>query len=242
MSDNVPTEQRVEVNANSLQSQLSVGLLNGVRSVKLKRLLIHEMLHGLGICGGVWELDGDWYTGKRAVQAYGEMTGTEFERIPVENHFGKGTSKSHWEEGAKPGRVYQHGVDRRDHEGRFHPALGNEIMSGFQGDDEYFTGVTAGALEDLGYTVNWDAKEIVNLPRRLIQKRTLLESAAYGPYNAAIFAFSMYIYPLLGWLLTGFQGAVSSVKGRTGLCKCKPGRGSSRNPPSPAKRDPFHGA
>ena len=177
-----PIEQEITLNKTRLESNLlQVGSFNGDNtSKKLLSVMIHEILHGLGISsisgydvGWVIFLNKGrtWYTGKngvsagsRAIQEYGKiLNNSTIDRIPVENHFGAGTAYSHWEEGVKDGFKKEY----RFWEGVYHPSLPNEIMTGFSGN-EYFTGLTAGALEDYGYKINWDSPYIVAYPENLI--------------------------------------------------------------------------
>jgi hypothetical protein len=169
----MPLKQRVTLNTNALHpsSLLSVSLLNGQAVMKLVPVMIHEMLHGLGIAsipsglpGVGWDsmLDASktWYLGASAVQAYRQMVGLDVSRIPVENSFGAGTAYSHWEEGLRDGfvketRTYDYGAGPI-----VHPSLPNEIMTGVAGFTFYLTPLTAGALEDHGYAVNWNSPSI----------------------------------------------------------------------------------
>ena len=178
-----PIEQEITLNKTRFESNLlQVGSFNGDNtSKKLLSVMIHEILHGLGISsisgydvGWVIFLNKGrtWYIGKngnkdssRAIQEYGKiLKNSTIDRIPVENNFGAGTAYSHWEEGRKEGFSKEY----RFWEGVFHPALPNEIMTGFSGN-EYFTGLTAGALEDYGYKINWDSPYIVAYPENLIE-------------------------------------------------------------------------
>jgi hypothetical protein len=183
ISPDFPIEQEITLNKTRIESTLlQVGSFNGDNtSKKLLAVMIHEILHGLGISsisgydvGWVIFLNNGrtWYVGKngdqvgsRAIQEYRNiLNNPAIKRIPVENNFGAGTAYSHWEEGKKAGFNKEY----RFWDGVYHPSLPNEIMTGFSGN-EYFTGLTAGALEDYGYKINWDSSYIVAYPENLIE-------------------------------------------------------------------------
>lgn len=175
----MPVRQRVTLNRNAtgLQAQAN---FNGSTVPQLLPVLVHEMLHGLGI-GSIalqgidvgWDrfLDATktWYTGPAAVAAYRTIVGTAVQRIPVENSFGSGTAYSHWEEGLtgtfqKEKRMYDYGTGPI-----YHPALPSELMTGVAGPAFYLTDVTVGALKDYGYVVNESSPNIVPYPAGLIE-------------------------------------------------------------------------
>lgn len=185
----IPLRQNVILNSNALNSSmlLSKVRFNNTEVVKLIPVMIHEMLHGLGIAaiqtsntsfgwGQFLDADKIWYIGRNsnwqaseAIKAYREVVGTHVYRIPIENSFGQGTAYSHWEEGMKDGfisdpRYYNYGSGYV-----FHPALPEEIMTGVAGATFFFTKLTAGALIDYGYNVNTDSPNIVPYPESLIQ-------------------------------------------------------------------------
>jgi hypothetical protein len=185
----MPLRQAVSLNSDRLNesSLLSTVTFNNTAVVMLIPVMIHEMLHGLGIAslqtGHMlvgWDqfLDSSktWYTGpnsnwnsSEAIKAYRELVGPQVYRIPVENSFGQGTAYSHWEEGMKDGflkdpRYYDYGSGHI-----FHPALPEEIMTGVAGNTFFFTKLTAGALVDHGYNVNMNSPNIVPYPPTLIQ-------------------------------------------------------------------------
>jgi hypothetical protein len=184
-----PLRQSVILNSNRFNSSslLAPVEFNGISVAKLVPVMIHEMMHGLGIAsldtGYItvgWDqfLDSSktWYAGSggdwmrsEAIKAYRELVGTQVARIPVENSFGQGTAYSHWEEGITDGfvkepRYYNYGGGNV-----FHPALPEEIMTGLAGNRFYFTKVTAGALADHGYKVNMNSPNIVPYPPNLVQ-------------------------------------------------------------------------
>lgn len=108
---------------------------------------LHEMLHVCGL-GTLWEVknlvedlntDDPVYIGKHAVDEYRLVMGDpSLTSIPVENEGGVGTIHSHWRK-----RVF-----------------GNEVFIGeITGESQPLSRITIGALEDLGYVVNYDYAE-----------------------------------------------------------------------------------
>jgi hypothetical protein len=187
VSPAMPLRQLVILNSDALHSSSLLGSsqLNGVSVTKLIPVLIHEMLHGLGIASMQtgyetigWDqfLDASktWYVGpgakSEAIKAYQEIVGNQVQRIPVENSFGSGTAYSHWEEGINSQfqsdyRYYNYGSGNV-----FHPCLPDEIMTGVAGTSFYFTRLTAGALMDHGYVVDMNSSNIVSYPQTSLQK------------------------------------------------------------------------
>jgi hypothetical protein len=184
-----PLRQSVVLNSNKLteSSLLSQVQFNNTNVAKLIPVMIHEMLHGLGIASlqtGYLTVGWDqfldstkvWYTGpandwtkSEAIKAYREIVGPQVFRVPVENSFGQGTAYSHWEEGVREGlvnerRTYDYGSGLI-----FHPALPEEIMTGLAGDKFYFTKMAAGALVDHGYKIDMASSNIVPYPHELLQ-------------------------------------------------------------------------
>ena len=184
-----PLRQYVTLNSNRFNETglFAPVLFNHTMTPKMVPVMVHEMLHGLGIAsintpyaavgwnqfldeGKTWYVGpaGDW-TKSAAIAAYREVVGSHVQRVPVENSFGQGTAYSHWEEGLKEGfasekRYYDYGAGPV-----FHPALPEEISTGVAGVTFYFTKMTAGALEDHGYVINKDSSHIAAYPAGLIQ-------------------------------------------------------------------------
>jgi len=78
--------------------------------------------------------------------------------VPLEDDFGTGTNRHHWEEGANGNgseiRVFSDGTEVVRY-----PILSNEIMTGFitnvsENKGEYITPITVGALKDTGHIIN----------------------------------------------------------------------------------------
>lgn len=177
----VPLRQQITLNSTT-PDMLATATLNGRVVLRLLPVLIHEMLHGLGLgCATIsgfavgWDsmLDPDtrsWYlggaVGSVAVAAYREIAGPTVDRIPVENSFGAGTAGSHWEEGVSVLSYDPNGAavvvkEDRMWNGVFHPAIPNEILSGVAGSTFLFTAMTAGALVDRGYVVDMSSANVV---------------------------------------------------------------------------------
>jgi hypothetical protein len=189
-----PIKQEITLNSEYIDNNyfMNTGSFNGTTCKRLLSVIIHEMLHGIGIgvytqddigWGGFLDTNNIWYIGKngkiRAIEEYRKIITktlvdvTNINRIPVENSFGEGTAYSHWEEGKKDSSGGNYTNEYRIFNGVFYPALPNEIMTGFSGN-EYFTGLTAGALEDYGYKINWNSQYITgDYPTDLIQQLPL---------------------------------------------------------------------
>ena len=115
----------------------------------LSYVILHEMGHALGLGQGIWSYDGlttgITFTGAHAAFAYQLMGG--FGNVPLETGGGAGTAGSHWSESV----------------------FGNELMTGFiSGAPDPLSTVTVGALQDMGYTVNYSAADPYTLGQRLI--------------------------------------------------------------------------
>lgn len=191
ISPDFPIEQDIILNLKYINNNYftNSGSFNGSTYKRLLPVIIHEMLHGMGFgvyteddigWSGFLDTDKIWYIGKigktRAIEEYRKIVTkrlgdvTNINRIPVENSFGEGTAYSHWEEGIKNSSSGNYTNENRFFNGVFYPALPNEIMTGFSGN-EYFTGLTAGALEDYGYKINWNSQYITaDYPTNLIQQ------------------------------------------------------------------------
>jgi hypothetical protein len=108
--------------------------VNDMGLAAFEDVVLHEMAHSLGF-GSIWSRLGlvtnGEYTGANAVDAFHDMGGTGF--IPVEQDGGSGTAGSHWDE----------------------ETFNNELMTGYINDGmNYFTGMSAAAFADLGYTLS----------------------------------------------------------------------------------------
>lgn len=127
----------------------------------LQDVITHEMLHLVGVGRSMWTPKGLLrgagtlevaFTGTRAIQACNEAQGVAFcsSGVPVENTGGSGTADTHWRK----------------------TTFGPEIMTGYAdrcpsppAPCSYpLSGITIGALQDIGYTVNFLAADPYVLP------------------------------------------------------------------------------
>lgn len=105
----------------------------------------HEMGHVLGL-GTLWESAGlisdtnpYAYIGPNALAAYNTLTGTTNTFVPLEDNGGQGTAGAHWEE----------------------DIFDTEMMTGYAENNPQMpmSTITIGALQDLGYQVNYGAAD-----------------------------------------------------------------------------------
>lgn len=116
-------------------------------------VILHEMGHVLGI-GTLWQSrnlvqgigsTNPVYVGAKAVAEYNTIFGVSGTSVPVENTGGQGTAGAHWRESV----------------------LNTELMTGWAeraGVAMPLSRITVGALEDLGYTVNYAAADSYTKP------------------------------------------------------------------------------
>ncbi len=120
----------------------------------LQNVIVHEMGHCIGI-GTLWSsmglLEGEGtanpvFIGVNAMREWGNLSGAGRPMpVPVANTGGPGTREGHWRESV----------------------FGNELMTGFlDGGINPLSGVTVGALDDMGYEVNYDKADEFRLPTR----------------------------------------------------------------------------
>ena len=160
--------------------------INGHPNSSLFNVLIHEILHGIGIfytssynktnMDVGWSPylinvpNDPWYKGSTigtsfAIEGYKTYCGmSSIQHIPIEKDYGAGTALSHWDEG----NLSDGSLEYRSYNGQYHPALRLEIMSGFTNSNDYLTRLTAGVLKDYGYAVNLNSPYIVGYPGNLI--------------------------------------------------------------------------
>lgn len=127
----------------------------------LQDVITHEMLHLVGVGRSMWVpkkllrdegLSTVAFTGARAIKGCQDANGAVFcgSSVPVENTGGSGTAGTHWRE----------------------TTFGSELMTGFadrcppapQPCRYPLSGITVGALQDIGYTVNFAAVDSYSLP------------------------------------------------------------------------------
>lgn len=126
-------------------ADLQAMIVNGT----ITDVMMHEMMHVLGFSSFFFTEFGIAtgvntpevaFTGANATRACREAGAvtTCASSVPLENTGGAGTANSHWRE----------------------TTFDTEIMTGFiNGIMRPFSSMTVGAFEDMGYTVNYDAKE-----------------------------------------------------------------------------------
>jgi Tryptophan-rich Synechocystis species C-terminal domain/Leishmanolysin len=134
----------------------------------LSYVILHEMGHTLGLGQGIWSYDGlttgTTFTGAHASLAYQLLGGSG--NVPLETGGGSGTAGSHWSEAV----------------------FGNELMTGFiSGVPDPLSTVTVGALQDMGYTVNYSAADAYTLGQRLVDGGASV-STGTGTGTAALVA------------------------------------------------------
>ncbi len=140
----------------------------------LQDVITHEMLHLVGVGRSMWvprKLLRDEgtpsvaFTGSRAIRGCQDANGSTFcgSGVPVENTGGPGTVGTHWRE----------------------ITFGSELMTGFadkcpaapQRCRYPLSAITAGALQDIGYVVNFNAVDSYALPLGAQARVTTAEPA-----------------------------------------------------------------
>src|SRR5690606_17165913 len=154
--NNLPLAGYMEFDTADLQRYANEG--------RLDEIIIHEMGHVLGFGGVLWGFPQDslggepflanptdvqrndpsppdtHFIGPHAMAEFDAIGGTAYTgaKVPVENIGGAGTANGHWRE----------------------EVMGNELMTSFMTNREgVLSTVTIAALEDMGYTVNYDAAD-----------------------------------------------------------------------------------
>lgn len=155
--NNLPLAGYMEFDSADLQRYADEG--------RLDEIITHEMGHVLGFGGVLWtypqtSLGGSpflvdptgaegvsganppdtHFVGPHAMAEFDAVGGVQYDgaKVPVENIGGEGTANGHWRE----------------------DVLGNELMTSFMTNrDGVLSSVTIAALEDMGYTVNYDAAQ-----------------------------------------------------------------------------------
>jgi len=147
--DSLPYLGQMEFDSADVGSMVSNGSFTDV--------ILHEMGHVLGF-GTLWNYgsrnlvqgvgtSNPVFVGANAVREYQTMTGTLAASIPIENTGGEGTAGGHWRESV----------------------FSTELMTGYAeapGVPMPISRMTVGALQDLGYTVDYAAADPFTLNAR----------------------------------------------------------------------------
>ena len=166
---------RMEITLNSMNKFDSMYYLDGSPITLNSVVLIHEILHILGYgVGDKWDslisTRCSTYNGKNGIIQYKNLLRSRgydvsnINSVLLENNFGEGTVNAHLEEGLNDSFQLESGIMN----GVDHPALVNELMSGFLDGQDVITTVTLGILEDLGAKVNYASKFVNNASQYLI--------------------------------------------------------------------------
>lgn len=168
--------RQIWLNTNNIGKMM---LLNDVLFELNVSVLLHEILHTVGLIGGSrstykyinYKSDNppSVYTGPNAIAQYinvlksnnKDTTGIIY--LPIEDDFGDGTQDSHLEEGMDE----DNSREPRFIDGIVYPILSNEIMTGFLGTSNYITPITLGLLQDTGFTVNYGSQYVMSIGKNL---------------------------------------------------------------------------
>lgn len=168
--------RHIWLNPNNIGKMI---LLNDVLFELNVSVLLHEILHTVGLIGGSRstykylnsksDIPPSVYTGPHGVAQYinvlksnsKDTTGIIY--LPIEDDFGDGTEGSHLEEG-----IDEDGSrEPRIIDGIVYPIIPNEIMTGFLGRSNYITPITLGLLQDTGFTVNYSSQYVLSIGKNL---------------------------------------------------------------------------
>lgn len=168
--------RRIWLNTNNIGRMM---LLNDVLFEMNVCVLLHEVLHTVGLIGGSqstykyvnnkFDSPPSVYTGPNAIVQYinvlksnnKDITGIIY--LPLEDDFGDGTEDSHLEEGMDE----DDSIEPRIIDGILYPIIPNEIMTGFLGRSNYITPITLGLLQDAGFTVNYSSQYVMSIGKNL---------------------------------------------------------------------------
>lgn len=148
-------------------------LLNGISLSLNSVVLIHEILHIFGYgSSDTWNLLSDYDTaldyyfmGKNAIYQYNKILNEnnykkKMDYVTIEDSGGAGTMGAHLEEGFFINEGYFNPQMRADNKGNVYPSLRYEIMSGYLNSENYFTKLSCGVLQDLGFSINYNSLDI----------------------------------------------------------------------------------
>jgi hypothetical protein len=171
------SSQEIRLNPDN-NTNNNVNLNNQSLSMNIL-VLVHEILHIFGFgSGALWtnfrsyDIALDYhFTGKNAIYQYNkilELNGYEkkLDYLTIEDSGGLGTMGSHTEEGYffntityndGSTQTYSNAQIRGDSKGNVYPSLQNDIMSGYLGNNNFFTRQCCGVLQDLEFSVNYNS-------------------------------------------------------------------------------------
>lgn len=152
---------------------------NGVSTILNVVVLVHEILHifGYGV-GTIWDSlngtnpDADYYFyGKNGTFQYNKYLelynfNNKLHHVKVEDSGGGGTFGSHIEEGYNliidPNSDFSDWMlqARFDLSQNLYPCFYEEIMTGWIDNNNYFTWISCGVLQDLGFSINYNSEYV----------------------------------------------------------------------------------
>lgn len=177
------------IRLNSVYASDGTITINDVEKHGYSSILIHEVLHILGLINTTNEasqydivnyhegvsgpynsnLPDNIYYGEKGVAGYKKVLSENgfsvdnlADYIPIEDDFSEGTKHFHFEEGTNtldPNDSNYY--DNREINDINYPAVVNEIMTGFLDNHNYITPMTLGCLQDIGFTVNYESNYVV---------------------------------------------------------------------------------
>jgi len=142
-------------------------------------VLLHEVLHTVGLIGGsqstykyVHNKTDDppsIYTGPHGIAQYINVLKSNNKDtagiiyLPLEDDFGHGTEGSHLEEGIDE----DDSIEPRMIDSIIYPIIPNEIMTGFLGKFNYITPISLGLLQDTGFNVSYGSQYVMSIGKNL---------------------------------------------------------------------------
>ena len=189
---------------------------------QLKNIVLHEFGHalGFGISGqGVPNfysrfVSGDGFTGTNALREYRSRFGDTNTSVPLETGGGAGTAGAHWRES-----VFK-----------------TELMTGYSeraGVSMPLSAITVGAMQDMGYTVNYAAADPYTKPSGVVSPGG--QAASIGGSSLPSPSMSRSSHRQ-GGSETARRGAVTDSAPQNGAADAAPRVGASERPlAKPAK-------
>lgn len=153
--------------------------MNGISLSLNSVVLVHEILHIFGFGSGTsWTNFRSYstaldyhFTGINGIYQYNKLLAEngyekKLDYLTIEDSGDNGTMGGHTEEGYFFNTVtqgdgstqtYQNPQIRGDNKGDVYPSVQNDIMSGYLGNNNYFTKQCCGVLQDLEFSVNYNS-------------------------------------------------------------------------------------